>query len=52
MKMATSMATERAAASPAVVSVEGEKKFLAEAGQYKQSRAIRVTRVLSSADRG
>ena len=46
------ISTERAAASPAVVSVEGEKKFLAEAGQYKQSRAIRVTRVLSSADRG
>jgi flagellar motor switch protein FliM len=45
------ISTERAASSPAVVAVEAEKKFLAEVGQYKQSRAIRVIRPVGDQDR-
>lgn len=45
------ISTERAASSPAVVAVEGEKKFLAEVGQYKQSRAIRIKRATGDQDR-
>jgi flagellar motor switch protein FliM len=45
------ISTERAANLPAVVSVEGEKKFLAEVGQYKQSRAIRIVKPVSGGDR-
>jgi flagellar motor switch protein FliM len=45
------ISTERSATSPAVVSVEGETKFLAEVGQYKQSRAIRIVRSVGGLDR-
>jgi flagellar motor switch protein FliM len=45
------ISTERAASSPAVIAVETEKKFLAEVGQYKQSRAIRVIRPVGEHDR-
>lgn len=45
------ISTERSASSPAVVAVEGEKKFLADVGQYKQSRAIRIQRATTEQDR-
>lgn len=46
------ISTDRAASAPATVSVEGERKFRAEVGQYKQSRAIRISRVLQESDKG
>ena len=46
------ISTERPAASPAAVMVEGERKFMAEPGQYKQSRAIRILRSATERDRG
>lgn len=45
------ISTEKEATKPVVVSVEGEKKFLAQIGQYKGSRAVKITRMLSSSDR-
>ena len=45
------ISTERSATSPAVVSVEGETKFLAEVGQYKLSRAIRIARSVGGSER-
>ena len=43
--------TEKAAASPIVVCVEGEKKYLAQIGQFKGNRALKVVRAVSSDDR-
>lgn len=43
--------TERPAAKPVLVCIEGEKKFLALVGQYKGKRALRIVRVIEPADR-
>jgi flagellar motor switch protein FliM len=43
--------TEKAAATPVVVCVEGERKFLAQIGQFKGSRALKVLRPTGPEDR-
>ncbi|RMH10229.1 MAG: flagellar motor switch protein FliM [Planctomycetota bacterium] len=43
--------TEKPATAPIVVSVEGEKKFLATLGQYKGRRALCVQRAIRRSDR-
>jgi len=43
--------TEKRADQPAVLTVGGEKKFLAEVGQHRRSRALRVIRARRSEDR-
>ena len=43
--------TERPASSPIVLCVESEKSFLAHIGQYKGSRALRITRAVGPGDR-
>lgn len=43
--------TEKLAASPVVLAVEGEKKFLATVGQYRGNRALRVVRPVGPDDR-
>lgn len=43
--------TERSATSPIVLAVENEKRFLAHIGQFKGSRALRVTRPIRPSDR-
>jgi flagellar motor switch protein FliM len=42
--------TEKAAAKPVVVCVEGEKKFLAQIGQHKGARALKVIRPTGPGD--
>lgn len=44
--------TEREATQPAVLCVEGERKFFAQIGQYKGQRALKVTREVVEGDRG
>lgn len=43
--------TEKPASQPVVVCVEGEKKFLAQIGQYKGKRALKILRALRAGDR-
>lgn len=43
--------TEKLAKSPVVVCVEGEKKYLAQIGQLRGQRALRVVRPITVADR-
>jgi flagellar motor switch protein FliM len=43
--------TERDASQPAVLCVEGERKFFARIGQYKGQRALQVTREVVPGDR-
>ena len=43
--------TEKSAKQPVVVCVEGEKKFFAQIGQYRGSRALKVTRGIGPNDR-
>ncbi len=43
--------TEKPAANPVVVCVEGERKFLAQIGQFKGSRALKVLRPTTAEDR-
>jgi flagellar motor switch protein FliM len=43
--------TERPAASPVVLCVEGRKTHLAHIGQYKGARALRVVRAIAPGDR-
>lgn len=43
--------TEKSAKHPVVVSVEGEKKYLAQIGQFKQNRALKILRPITSSDR-
>ena len=43
--------TDRSAQKPVVVCVEGERKFVAEVGKYKQSRALRIIRAISHDER-
>lgn len=43
--------TAKSADSPSVLCVEGEKKFLAEVGQYRGARALRVVRSIAPGDR-
>jgi len=43
--------TEKPASQPIVVSVEGEKKFVARLGQFKGARAMRIERPISADDR-
>jgi flagellar motor switch protein FliM len=45
------IATEKPAKDPVVLCVEGEKKLLATVGQVKGSKALRVTRAVTSKDR-
>lgn len=43
--------TDKSATKPVVLNVEGEKKFLGHIGQYKGSRAVRITRAVQPGDR-
>lgn len=43
--------TEKAASTPAVITVEGERKYLAHLGQYKGKRALKVVRSIGPGDR-
>ena len=43
--------TEKRADKPVVLTVEGEKKYLAELGAYRGSRALRVVRACTPEDR-
>ncbi len=43
--------TEKAVAQPVVLSVEGEKKFLAQIGQFKGGRALKILRAVGPDDR-
>jgi len=43
--------TDRSAQKPVVVCVEGERKFIAEVGKYKQSRALRILRSVTPEER-
>ena len=45
------IATDKPASDPIVLCVEGEKKHLAEVGQFKGSRALRILRKISADDR-
>ncbi len=51
MSVGDVLATEKPASMPVVLSVEGEKKFIAEVGQYKGARALRVMRAIKVEDR-
>ena len=43
--------TEKPAAAPVQLCVEDEPKYLAQIGQYKGNRALRVLRAMTSTDR-
>jgi flagellar motor switch protein FliM len=43
--------TDRSAQKPVVVCVEGERKFIAEVGKFKQSRALRILRPVAGDER-
>jgi flagellar motor switch protein FliM len=43
--------TEKAAATPVVVCVEGERKFVAQIGQFKGNRALKVVRGVMGEER-
>jgi flagellar motor switch protein FliM len=43
--------TEKPISKPIVLCVEGEKKFLAQIGQYKGGRALRIIRAVTGSDR-
>ena len=43
--------TDKLSSRPVVFSVEGRKKFLANLGQFKGKRALRITRAVTKADR-
>lgn len=43
--------TDKAASQPVVLSVEGRKKFIANLGQFKGNRAIKVKRAIGPKDR-
>ena len=43
--------TEKLGSSPVVVCVEGEKKYLAQIGQYRGHRALKIVRPIGEGDR-
>ncbi|MEX2671765.1 MAG: flagellar motor switch protein FliM [Phycisphaeraceae bacterium] len=43
--------TDKPASQPVVLAVEGRKKFLANLGQFKGNRALKVTRPITAKDR-
>jgi flagellar motor switch protein FliM len=43
--------TEKAASKPAVVLVEGERKYIAHLGQYRGKRALKIIRPMTAEDR-
>lgn len=43
--------TEKMASAPIVLCVEGQKKYLANIGQYRGSRALRIVREIRTSDR-
>ena len=43
--------TEKSATSPVVVCVEGRKKFLAQVGQFRNARALKILRETERSDR-
>ncbi len=43
--------TEKMGTSPVVICVEGEKKYLAQIGQYRGHRALKVLRAIAEGDR-
>jgi flagellar motor switch protein FliM len=43
--------TSRPATSPAVLGVEGKAKFLAQIGQFRGNRALRIDRAVSPTER-
>jgi flagellar motor switch protein FliM len=51
MALGDLIVTEKASEKPVVLSVEGRKKFLANLGQYKGKRALKITRAITPEDR-
>src|SRR5262245_47176568 len=51
MRSGDVISTDKPAAQNVVVSVEGERKFLAQIGQYKGKRALRIVRAYKPTDR-
>ncbi len=45
------LTTEKAASAPVVLTVEGRPKFLANIGQYRGKRALKVVRAVEATDR-
>ena len=43
--------TEKRASTPVVARIEGEKKFLAQLGQHRGKRALRITRAVAKGER-
>lgn len=52
MKPGDVISTERLATKPVVVCVEGEKKYLADVGQHRGNRAIKILRSVGLGDAG
>jgi flagellar motor switch protein FliM len=51
MKPGDLIVTDKPAAKPVVVEVEGRRKFVAQLGQFKGQRALRIVRAVGEADR-
>jgi flagellar motor switch protein FliM len=51
MSVGDIISTDKPASQPVVVCVEGERKFLAQIGQYKGKRALRIARAYRPTDR-
>jgi flagellar motor switch protein FliM len=51
MQVGDLIVTERGADRPAMVCVEGERKYVAQVGQYQGSRAARIVRSIGAGDR-
>jgi flagellar motor switch protein FliM len=45
------IATDKPASQNVVLCVEGERKFLAQIGQYKGKRALKIVRAIKPSDR-
>lgn len=45
------LVTEHPATSPSAVYIEGEPKFLAQAGQHRNNRAVQITKTVQKGDR-
>ena len=51
MSVGDVISTDKPASQNVVVSVEGERKFLAQIGQHKGKRALRIVRAYKPTDR-
>jgi len=51
MQVGDLIVTAKPVGQPAVLCVEGQKKFLAQLGRHKQSRALQILRPIQPTDR-